>query len=578
MAKTYEAAGSSLLKKKSEKSSLKTYKTTKTAKRQRKNSTKTAQRQHKVEAKEAKSKKQKAKKEREKEREKRIKQQTRDMPMPRITDSANPVASKRKSGSSENNLAFTKTKETAETTNTSAPNNFITQLRHTTSTTQETDMTQVNKSVGQGAESKRITREATDPSGDSSVAKFVDHLIDIAVEQRASDIHIEPFEQGHKIRLRIDGLLQAGPEPPKEFGSRLNSRIKVLGQLDISERRLPQDGRLRLDTANNKALDLRISSLPTLWGEKIVLRLLNIDTSHRGIQHLGLEDAQKQILLNTLKRPQGLILVTGPTGSGKTMTLYSALDLLNETQRNISTVEDPVEINVHGINQVNVNPRIGLDFATTLRALLRQDPDIIMVGEIRDLETANIAIRAAQTGHLVLSTLHTNSALATFERLIQMGVPRYNLTTSISLVVAQRLLRKLCPYCKEVENLPETIYHETGIDYPFLKKPTFKAHQHGCDHCNHGYMGRVGIFEFVKMDHRTIGLLNKSNDESPIMTGAANHRKEQNNEPMKEQQYEKRQKQVRETRNLRQIALSKVIQGVTSLQEANRLTLSDEPI
>ena len=367
--------------------------------------------------------------------------------MPRITDSANPVASKRKSGSSENNLAFTKTKETAETTNTSAPNNFITQLRHTTSTTQETDMTQVNKSVGQGAESKRITREATDPSGDSSVAKFVDHLIDIAVEQRASDIHIEPFEQGHKIRLRIDGLLQAGPEPPKEFGSRLNSRIKVLGQLDISERRLPQDGRLRLDTANNKALDLRISSLPTLWGEKIVLRLLNIDTSHRGIQHLGLEDAQKQILLNTLKRPQGLILVTGPTGSGKTMTLYSALDLLNETQRNISTVEDPVEINVHGINQVNVNPRIGLDFATTLRALLRQDPDIIMVGEIRDLETANIAIRAAQTGHLVMGTLHTNSAIKTIERILtlysaeEQDAMRIAISESLVAVISQGLCR-----------------------------------------------------------------------------------------------------------------------------------------
>jgi type IV pilus assembly protein PilB len=395
-------------------------------------------------------------------------------------------------------------------------------------------------------------RESGTPSTDSPVAQFVSRLIDTAFQQRASDIHIEPFEQGYRIRLRIDGLLQPGPVPPKEIAGKLSSRIKVLGQLDISERRLPQDGRLRLDTVFHTALDLRISSLPTLWGEKIVLRLLNVDTSHRGIEHLGLEQEQKAILQRLLRQPQGLILVTGPTGSGKTMTLYSALDLLNENQRNISTVEDPVEIDVHGINQVNVNPRIGLDFATTLRALLRQDPDVIMVGEIRDLETANIAIRAAQTGHLVLSTLHTNSAFATLERLIQMGIPRHNLTTSISLIMAQRLLRKLCIHCKKIDNLPTTILLEAGINQDSLNNTLFKAHQEGCYYCHQGYQGRLGIFELIQMDQKTLQLLEHGAEEISSITSRL-----QNNA-------------------LRKAALEKVIQGITSLQEANRLTLMEE--
>lgn len=399
---------------------------------------------------------------------------------------------------------------------------------------------------------RRARNESSNSNSDSPVAIFVNHLIDSAYEQKASDIHIEPFEQDYRVRLRIDGLLQPGPIPPKEIASRLSSRIKVLGQLDISERRLPQDGRLRLDTATHKALDLRISSLPTLWGEKIVLRLLNVDAAHRGIEQLGLDTRQKAILLSSIGQPQGLILVTGPTGSGKTMTLYSVLDLLNETQRNISTVEDPVEIDVHGINQVNVNARIGLDFATTLRALLRQDPDVIMVGEIRDLETANIAIRAAQTGHLVLSTLHTNSAFATLERLIQMGIPRHNITTSISLIVAQRLLRKLCIHCKKVDQLPKEILFEAGLDPSALNQPIFRAHQEGCCHCHQGYQGRLGIFEMIKMDQKTLQLLDRSSGESPAMTGWLRKH------------------------SLRRGALEKVIQGITSLQEANRLTLVEE--
>ena len=388
-------------------------------------------------------------------------------------------------------------------------------------------------------------------NNDSPVATFVNHLIDTAVAQRASDIHIEPFAQGYRIRLRIDGLLQLGPTPAQAIGSRLSSRIKVLGQLDISEKRLPQDGRLRLDTTNHKTLDLRISSLPTLWGEKIVLRLLNVDTAHRGIEHLGMAREQKSVLLRALGQPQGLILVTGPTGSGKTMTLYSALDLLNEKQRNISTVEDPVEIDVHGINQVNVNARIGLDFATTLRALLRQDPDVIMVGEIRDIETANIAIRAAQTGHLVLSTLHTNSAFATLERLMQMGIPRHNLTTSISLIMAQRLLRKLCDHCKKVADLPEAILLEAGVDQRRINHRLFKAHPEGCAYCHQGYLGRIGIFDLIQMDQATLERLDNSKGEASLATtDLANN-------------------------NLRKMALEKVLSGVTSLQEANRLTLTD---
>jgi type IV pilus assembly protein PilB len=398
----------------------------------------------------------------------------------------------------------------------------------------------------------RTRNEPGNPNTDSPVANFVNHLIDTAYEKRASDIHIEPFENEFRVRLRIDGLLQPGPIPPKDIAGRLSSRIKVLGQLDISERRLPQDGRLRLNTASHNALDLRISSLPTLWGEKIVLRLLNVDAAHRGIEHLGLEARQKTILLSAIGQPQGLILVTGPTGSGKTMTLYSALDLLNQTQCNISTVEDPVEVNVHGINQVNVNARIGLDFATTLRALLRQDPDVIMVGEIRDLETASIAIRAAQTGHLVLSTLHTNSAFATLERLIQMGIPRHNLTTSISLIVAQRLLRKLCIHCKTLDRLPKAILLEAGVDPSALNNPIFKAHPEGCLYCHQGYQGRLGIFEIIKMDQKTLELLDRSTGESPAI--ASELRKH----------------------SLRKGALEKVIQGVTSLQEANRLTLIEE--
>ena len=397
-----------------------------------------------------------------------------------------------------------------------------------------------------------VRNAPTNPNSDSPVANFVNHLIDTAYEKRASDIHIEPFENEFRVRLRIDGLLQPGPIPPKDIAGRLSSRIKVLGQLDISERRLPQDGRLRLNTTSHNALDLRISSLPTLWGEKIVLRLLNVDAAHRGIEHLGLETRQKTILLSAIGQPQGLILVTGPTGSGKTMTLYSALDLLNQTQCNISTVEDPVEVNVHGINQVNVNARIGLDFATTLRALLRQDPDVIMVGEIRDLETASIAIRAAQTGHLVLSTLHTNSAFATLERLIQMGIPRHNLTTSISLIVAQRLLRKLCIHCKTLDHLPKAILLEAGVDPSALNNSIFKAHPEGCLYCHQGYQGRLGIFEMIKMDQKTLGLLDRSTKESPAI--ASELRKH----------------------SLRKGALEKVIQGVTSLQEANRLTLIEE--
>jgi len=313
------------------------------------------------------------------------------------------------------------------------------------------------------------------------VIDFVDKLIHDAVQKRASDIHIEPYAEHCRVRFRLDGLLYEAAQLPVHLAERVIIRLKIMANLNIAEKRLPQDGRIQLSerAMQTVRIDIRINTCPTLFGEKIVLRILNTQATFARINMLGLTAAQEELLVNKLHAPQGLILVTGPTGSGKTLTLYAALNFINHPEKNISTVEDPVEIELACVNQVNINPRIGLDFAQVLRALLRQDPDIMMVGEIRDTETAQIALQAAQTGHLVLSTLHTNNSLETISRLRAMGILPYQIADTVSLIIAQRLLRKLCDYCKEYDT---RIQSHTAI---------------GCEKCCQGYSGRTGIFEFL---------------------------------------------------------------------------------
>jgi type IV pilus assembly protein PilB len=319
---------------------------------------------------------------------------------------------------------------------------------------------------------------------DEPITAVVDQLIQNAIEKNTSDIHIEPYENHCRIRFRRDGLLAETASIPSSLAMRMSTRLKIMANLNIAERRLPQDGRIQL--SKEKKWDVRISTCPTLFGEKIVLRLLNTQPMQLDIATLGMTAAQQHLFLTKLQQPQGLILVTGPTGSGKTITLYSALQHLNKIEKNISSVEDPIEIELHGINQVPVNTKIGLDFATVLRTFLRQDPDVIMVGEIRDLETATIAMQAAQTGHLVLSTLHTNSAKEALTRLQSMGIASYHLQHTISLIIAQRLIRMLCTHCKQAEILPADP-HRTRVTYRAM----------GCEQCYQGYQGRLGIFELI---------------------------------------------------------------------------------
>jgi type IV pilus assembly protein PilB len=384
---------------------------------------------------------------------------------------------------------------------------------------------------------------------EAPIVRFVNKLLLDAIHRSASDIHIEPYEKACRVRYRIDGILQEISRPPIKLASRISSRIKVMAQLDISERRAPQDGRLKVKISHSQAIDFRVNTLPTLWGEKIVLRILDPAAAQLGIDALGYEAVQRQQFLTALHHSQGLILATGPTGSGKTVSLYTGLDILNTQARNISTVEDPVEINLEGINQVSINDSTGLDFATTLRAFLRQDPDVIMVGEIRDRETAEIAIRAAQTGHTVLSTLHTNNAAETLTRLQNLGIPAFSLATSISLIVAQRLARKLCNTCKESVQIPEKVLIAEGFDKDSL--PHLKLYRAvGCSNCNEGYKSRIGIYEVVPI----IDALSRI-----IMDGASSI---QIADQMQKEGFN----------NLRQSALLKVAQGLISLEEANRIT------
>lgn len=387
---------------------------------------------------------------------------------------------------------------------------------------------------------------------DTPVVRFVNKMLLDAIKTGASDIHFEPYEKTYRVRFRTDGILNVVSTPPQNLGRRLAARLKVMSEMDISERRVPQDGRIKMKLSKTKAIDFRVNTLPTLWGEKVVLRILDPSSAKMGIEALGFEDFQEKLFLDSLYQPQGMILVTGPTGSGKTVTLYTGLNILNTQESNIATAEDPVEMNLEGINQVNVNHRVGLDFALALRSFLRQDPDIVMVGEIRDLETAEISIKAAQTGHMVLSTLHTNSASETLTRLRNMGVPSFNLATSVNLIIAQRLARRLCPECKNELDIPnETLVEEGFTDQDLQRGFTvYEPNADGCDKCNAGYKGRVGIYEVVKITPELSRIIMQDGNSIQLAQQAKKHG----------------------FSDLRRSGLVKVMQGVTGLAEANRVT------
>ncbi|MEL0628012.1 type IV-A pilus assembly ATPase PilB [Psychromonas aquatilis] len=340
-------------------------------------------------------------------------------------------------------------------------------------------------------------RQVTDD--DAPIVKYINGVLVDAVKKGASDLHFEPYEKKYRIRFRVDGILHEFSSPPVNLANRFSARLKVMAKLDIAERRLPQDGRIKLKISNQRNIDLRVSTLPTMWGEKIVMRILDASSANLDINKLGYQESQKSKYINALMKPQGMILITGPTGSGKTVSLYTGLNILNTVERNISTAEDPVEINLAGINQVQINNKAGLTFASALRSFLRQDPDVVMVGEIRDLETAEIAIKAAQTGHLVLSTLHTNSAAETLTRLLNMGVPAFNIAASVTLIVAQRLARRLCENCKVPLTISDAELLNIGVSKQQLLENNKIFTAVGCLECTDGYKGRVGLYEVMEM-------------------------------------------------------------------------------
>jgi type IV pilus assembly protein PilB len=385
---------------------------------------------------------------------------------------------------------------------------------------------------------------------DAPIVKYVNKMLLDAIKQGASDLHFEPYEKTYRVRYRTDGILHEVSKPPIKLSPKIAARLKVMSQMDISERRVPQDGRIKMKLSKTKAIDFRVNTLPTLWGEKIVLRILDPSSAKMGIDALGYEDFQKELYLEALHQPQGMILVTGPTGSGKTVSLYTGLNILNTPELNISTAEDPVEINLEGINQVNVNAKVGLNFSEALRSFLRQDPDIVMVGEIRDLETASIAIKAAQTGHMVMSTLHTNSAPETLTRLLNMGVPAFNIATSVSLIIAQRLARRLCSSCKEPIEIPDETLVKEGFTQEQIDAGITIYQPKGCEKCNNGYKGRVGIYEVVKITPKISQLIMQEADSLQIAKAAD------------EEGFN----------DLRKSALLKAIEGVTSLAEVQRVT------
>lgn len=381
--------------------------------------------------------------------------------------------------------------------------------------------------------------------GDAPVVKFLHKMLLDAFSQRASDIHFEPYEHQYRVRFRIDGELREIAAPPVAIKDKLASRIKVISRMDISEKRVPQDGRMKLKISPDRVIDFRVSTLPTLFGEKIVIRILDPSAARIGIDALGYEPEEKARLLDAIGRPHGMILVTGPTGSGKTVSLYTCLNLLNRPGVNIATAEDPSEINLPGVNQVNVNEKAGLTFAAALRAFLRQDPDILMVGEIRDLETADIAIKAAQTGHLVLSTLHTNDAPTTLTRLRNMGIAPFNIASSVILITAQRLARRLCPQCKQPSDLPRQSLEDAGFRPEDLDGSWTPFRAVGCAHCNQGYKGRVGLYQVMPVTESIQQIILRDGNALEIA----------------------RQCEREGVRSLRQSGLRKVRQGVTSLEE-----------
>lgn len=409
------------------------------------------------------------------------------------------------------------------------------------------DLEDIDVSSG---DEKKDTDDGSSGADDAPIVRFVNKLLLDAIKMGASDLHFEPYEKTYRVRFRTDGILREIARPPVNTTQKIAARLKVMAKLNIAERRVPQDGRIKMKISKTRSIDFRVNTCPTLWGEKIVLRILDAESAKMGIDALGYEDWQKKLYMDALAKPQGMILVTGPTGSGKTVSLYTGVNILNTPERNISTAEDPVEINLEGVNQVNVNPSQGMDFAAALKAFLRQDPDVILVGEIRDLETASIAVKAAQTGHLVLSTLHTNSAPETLTRLRNMGVPSFNIATSVILIIAQRLARRLCEHCKKPVEVPKQSLLEMGFTEEDIGTGFKVFGPVGCEKCSNGYKGRVGIYEVVKI---TDGIARIIMEEGNSIQIGDQCRKEGFND-------------------LFRSGLLKVMAGVTSLEEVNRVT------
>jgi type IV pilus assembly protein PilB len=402
-----------------------------------------------------------------------------------------------------------------------------------------------------GGDDETTTEVGRDDVEDAPIVRFVNKVLLDAIRRGASDIHFEPYEKIFRVRLRIDGVLREVAQPPVQLTGKIAARLKVMSRLDIAERRVPQDGRIKMRLSKTRAIDFRVSSCPTLYGEKIVLRILDPSQAMLGIDALGYEPFQKNLYMKHLAKPQGMILVTGPTGSGKTVSLYTGLNILNREDTNISTAEDPAEINLPGVNQVNVNNKVGLTFAAALRAFLRQDPDVVMVGEIRDLETAEIAIKAAQTGHLVLSTLHTNDAPQTLTRLVDMGVKPYAIATSVSLIIAQRLARRLCQHCKQPLDVPAEALRKEGFQENDIATGIKVYAAKGCTNCTDGYKGRVGIYQVMEVSEE-LGRI--------IMAGG--HAQNIAEQAVKEGVWD-----------LRRSGLEKVRSGLTTLEEINSVTI-----
>ncbi len=402
-----------------------------------------------------------------------------------------------------------------------------------------------------GGEDENDGLVSRDEVDDAPIVKFVNKVMLDAIRRGASDIHFEPYEKTYRVRYRMDGVLKEVAQPPVQLAQKICARIKVMSRLDIAERRVPQDGRIKMKLSKTRAIDFRVSTCPTLYGEKIVARILDPSQAMLGIDALGYEPFQKDLYLKYLEKPQGMILVTGPTGSGKTVSLYTGLNILNREDTNISTAEDPAEINLPGVNQVNVNPKVGLTFASALRAFLRQDPDVVMVGEIRDLETAEIAIKAAQTGHLVLSTLHTNDAPQTLTRMIDMGVKPYAIATSVSLIIAQRLARRLCTQCKHLVDIPADALLKEGFSKEDVDAGIKVYGPKGCQACTDGYKGRVGIYQVLPVTDEIGRIIMEGGNAISIGDAA----------------------RKMGVWDLRRSGLEKVKQGMTSLEEVNSVTI-----